>query len=169
MAQNDDLEEGEYIPEGGSNMKIAVVAVIALLIGAGAGYAGNMFIGGAEAAAEDVEDGAEGEDGVAGESGDDRLVVALNPFVVNLRGSGGGRVLRLEVQLEVNASDRERIEKGTPRMRDALLSLASDYSYTELEGIDGKMHFRDELLGRLNRVLEGPSIQRIYFTEFVVQ
>jgi len=37
-----------------------------------------------------------------------------------------------------------------------------------MEGIDGKMHFRDELLGRLNRMLDGPRVQRIYFTEFVV-
>ena len=77
--------------------------------------------------------------------------------------------IEVEVQLEYDRSDEDRITAGTPAMRDALLSLASDYSYSELEGIDGKMHFRDELLGRLNRVLEGPRVHRIYFTEFVVQ
>ena len=166
MADLDDELADDLPAGGGSNrMMLAGAAVAAFLVGIGAGFAGNMFINNSEAASESSEEQAMDGEGTSAA----RTVAPLDPFIVNLRGSGGGRILRLEVQLEFDATDLDRITEGTPAMRDALLSLASDYSYGELEGIDGKMHFRDELLGRLNRVLEGPRIHRIYFTEFVVQ
>jgi len=160
---DEDLDETATSGRG-AGAKIAAAAVVAFLLGGGAGFAGNMFISDSEAAPEGEQTAEDGEG-----KAEMRMVSALDPFIVNLRGSGGGRILRLEVQLEYDRSDEDRIAAGTPAMRDALLSLASDYSYSELEGIDGKMHFRDELLGRLNRVLEGPRVHRIYFTEFVVQ
>jgi flagellar FliL protein len=54
-------------------------------------------------------------------------------------------------------------------MRDSILLLASDYSYTELEGIDGKYRLKDDIHTRVNAVLEPIKISRVYFTEFVVQ
>jgi flagellar protein FliL len=99
-----------------------------------------------------------------------RSVVNLGTFTVNLRGSGGGRVLRTEVQVEVAARDADTVDTYKPVLRDAVIALASDFTYADLEGIDGKTHLRDELLGRLNTVLEGkPAVDRLYFTEFVVQ
>jgi flagellar basal body-associated protein FliL len=166
MIEDEGLEEVDYKPRG-NGMKFAAIAFVAFLIGGAAGFAGSgMDPFGAEAATPGDSDST--DEGAEELYEDDRKIVPLEPFTVNLRGSGGGRVLRLEVQLEINGSDSERVAKATPRLRDAVLSLASDYTYTEIEGIDGKMHFRDELLGRLNRMLEGPRIQRIYFTEFVV-
>ena len=159
---NEDMEEVEGT-SGGNGSKLAIAAVLAFLIGGGAGYAGSQMIGGAEAAPSEQADEESAEEGRY-----DRVIVPLEPFTVNLRGSGGGRVLRLQVQLEVERLDATPIEESKPRLRDAVLSLASDYTFTEMEGIDGKMHFRDELLGRLNRMLDGPRVQRIYFTEFVV-
>jgi flagellar FliL protein len=99
-----------------------------------------------------------------------RSVVSLGTFTVNLRGSGGGRVLRAEVQVEVAAREAEAVDTYKPVLRDAVITLASDFTYADLEGVDGKTHLRDELLGRLNTVLEGkPTVDRLYFTEFVVQ
>ncbi|MCA9572136.1 MAG: flagellar basal body-associated FliL family protein, partial [Myxococcales bacterium] len=115
----------------------------------------------------DAEGAVEGEGGKA--EGPDRIVVPLKPFTVNLRGGGGGRMLRLEVQLEVASKHAEAIEKQKPVLRDAVLTLVSDQTYADLEGLDGKTHLRDALLRRLNGVLDGVRIQRLYFTDFVVQ
>lgn len=99
-----------------------------------------------------------------------KTVVNLGLFTVNLRGSGGGRVLRTEVQVEVPAGGYKVVETRKPVLRDAVITLASDFSYSDLEGVDGKTHLRDELHGRLNSVLSGdPKVERVYFTEFVVQ
>ncbi len=99
-----------------------------------------------------------------------RAVVTLGSFTVNLRGSGGGRVLRSEVQVEVDAKDESVVVEERPALRDAVITLGSDYTYADLEGIDGKTHLRDEIQSRVGGLLEGRAeVHRIYFTEFVVQ
>ena len=100
----------------------------------------------------------------------DSLVQTLGQFTVNLRGTGGGRVLRMEVQVETSVDEGVVVEAKKAMMRDAVLTLASDYAYADVEGLDGKMRLRDELLGRLNVFLgKSATVRRIYFTEFVVQ
>lgn len=165
MAEGDE-EIDDMVPPSSGNGKVFIGLALGLLLGAGGGFAGSQFMGGAEAA---VIEGEETEDGVDVAGENDRVVIPMDPFTVNLRGSGGGRVLKVEVQLQVDKKDETRILNSVAQMRDATISLASDYTFTELEGIDGKMHFRDELLGRINRILEGPRVQRIYFTQFVVR
>jgi flagellar FliL protein len=98
-----------------------------------------------------------------------REVFDLGPFTTNLRGAGGGRVLRTQVQVEIRSQDIEFVTERKAMMRDSVLTLVSDYSYADLEGVDGKTHLRDELQGRLNAVLGGDKVLRVYFTEMVVQ
>ncbi len=97
-------------------------------------------------------------------------VIALGtPFTINLRGSGGGRVLRMDVQLEALGKDKDVITGKVPAIRDTILIATSDYSWSELEGTDGKTRLRDELLARVNGVTTPLAVQKIYFTQFVVQ
>jgi flagellar FliL protein len=179
-------------------MQLVGGAVVLLLLGSGAGLGGAMLLGGGSSA-EASEGGGHGEapsghgeapaegghgapaaehggghGGGGGEDGppvhDGRTVVSLGLFTVNLRGSGGGRVLRAEVQVEVDADEYLVVETRKAVLRDAIITLASDFSYTDLEGLDGKTHMRDELHGRLNAILGGhPKVEHVYFTEFVVQ
>lgn len=208
----------EQAPPKGSKVKLAVGALVLLLVGGGAGFGGAMALGGSgeshaattaegegegeghgegEAAAEGegggehgapaahgeeeggggeaaAEGGGHGEGGGGGpvkpKRGTSRAVVNLGTFTVNLRGSGGGRVLRTEVQVEVDGADETVVTDKKAVLRDAVISLASDFTFGDLEGIDGKTHLRDELLGRLNSVTSSqPEVGRVYFTEFVVQ
>lgn len=161
-------DDTDYVPKPKTPwLKVIGAAVIGFLAGGGAGFGGATYL-----ADSGEEVGEEGEEGVE-EGGklhaDLRLVHPLDPFTVNLRGSGGGRVLRMVVELEIAEEDQETVVADTAQLRDAVLSLASDYTFSDLEGIDGKMHFRDELLGRVNRVLSGPRVERVYLTQFVVQ
>ena len=153
-------EEAQAAAPGRPWLLIIGAAVLGFVLGAGAGFGGATMLGGEEVAQAD-------EDPNVGM--DPHLVHALDPFTVNLRGQGGGRVLRMVVELEINKNDQDSVVGETAQLRDAVLSLASDYTFSDLEGIDGKMHFRDELLGRVNRVLSGPRVERIYLTQFVVQ
>jgi len=157
------MNDEEQVEGGGSGTPWLLVigaALIGFLAGAGAGFGGATYLGMGAAPEVDEE---------VTEDQDPRLVHALEPFTVNLRGQGGGRVLRMVVELEIDKSDETSVVGETAQLRDAVLSLASDYTFSDLEGIDGKMHFRDELLGRVNRVLSGPRVERIYLTQFVVQ
>jgi len=165
-----DAEEVEEDGGGGSNKKmLAIVGVVALLVGGGGGYGAAIALGGSDAP-EEGEEVVEGEEDQPVAAKKTRQVESLERFTVNLRGTGGGRVLRLEVQVEVDEEDLATVTEKKPVLRDAVLTLASDYTYADLEGIDGKMRLRDELLARLNTSLEdAASVRRVYFTEFVVQ
>lgn len=175
----DDEKKDEAAAEesggGGKGKLIAIVGVVALLA-AGAGFGAATFLGGEEAAPApdpdplaDLEEPLEDEGGSKEPNSAARVVVPLKPFTVNLRGGGGGRMLRLEVQVEVAEHNQEALEAKKPVLRDAVLTLVSDQTYADLEGLDGKTHLRDALLRRLNGVLDDIRIQRIYFTDFVVQ
>jgi len=162
-------EDVEETTGGGGTSKIllAGIGVVAFLLGGGAGFGASMFLGGSGECPEE-EEVAEGE-GEGEQAEIVRAVHSLGGFTVNLRGTGGGRVLRMEAQVEVDSDRLVAVEENTPMLRDAVLTLASDYTYADLEGLDGKMRFRDELMSRLNGALTDPSVRRVYFTEFVVQ
>lgn len=167
----DDIKDDAAAPAaGGSKKMLGIVGVVALLLGGGGGFGAATFMGGGdeELLAEASPDDTEGDAPVAAKA--TRQVVALDDFTINLRGTGGGRVLRLEVAAEVDESDASVLTDRMAVMRDAVLTLASDYTYNDLEGIDGKMRLRDELLARLNTSLEDEAqVKRVYFTQFVVQ
>ena len=98
-----------------------------------------------------------------------RVITNLKTFVVNLRSSGGGRVLRMEIQVESSKEVAPHLDLNTPRLRDTILTAVSDYTFTELEGTDGKTRLRDELLTRINGAMAPMTIDQVYFTQFVVQ
>ncbi len=163
-----DDEDDDYIVQsggGGNTMMTLIVGIVGFLLGAGAGFGGATFL----AEEPECETLAEGGLAEAGPASDEKIMHSLGKFTVNLRGTGGGRVLRMEVQVEIDGSQLAMIESKTPLLRDSVLTLASDYTFGDLEGLDGKMRFRDELLARLNSALSVSGIRRIYFTEFVVQ
>lgn len=168
-----------------------IAAIAALIVGLGGGAGAMWFLGGGEsasaeageptAAVEGGEGAKAGEGAKGGEGGEaaahkkksvsagDREITSLGEFVVNLRGNGGGRVLRTEVELEVKPDDVELVETKKALLRDSVITLVSDYAYGDLEGIDGKTALRDELQARLDTALGGGHIDRIYFTQFIVQ
>jgi len=96
-------------------------------------------------------------------------ITSLGTFTVNLRGTGGGRVLRLEVQVEGPGAQAAAITARSPQIRDSIITAVSDYTWSELEGAGGKTRLRDELFARVNGAAAPSVVERIYFTQFVVQ
>ena len=129
-----------------------------------AGEEGAAAAEGGEAKAEGA--GAAGAKATAsGES----VITSVGSFTVNLRGSGGGRVLRIEVAVESTGAHAKALEARAAQIRDSIITAVSDYTWPELEGADGKVRLRDELLVRVNGITEPARVQRLYFTQFVVQ
>lgn len=167
MAEEDD---GEFEAAPPSKLPIILAAVAAFIVGGGGGavYFSSSEPAAAQTDAGAIDDGA-GEEMPGEMGGNEPMVFSLESFNVNLRGAGGGRVLRMEVQLEIRKKDEQHIQRAVPRLRDGVLTLASDYTFSDLEGLDGKTRLRDEMLGTLNKLLDYGRIERVYFTEFVVQ
>lgn len=71
--------------------------------------------------------GAEGAEAVGhGVAGTGTQITNVGAFTVNLRGSGGGRVLRMEVQLDSTEEAAAYLASRTPQLRDAIITAVSD-------------------------------------------
>jgi flagellar basal body-associated protein FliL len=188
-------EQPVAAPAAGSKKPMLIVGALALLLGGGGGYAASAVFGSGSASTSEeasssegaaaAEEGAhgEGDPAVEGEGAAEgqantelktdpngAAVIALgSPFTINLRGSGGGRVLRMDIQIEALGKDAGVITAKVPAIRDTILIATSDYSWSELEGTDGKTRLRDELLARVNGVTTPLNVNKLYFTQFVVQ
>jgi flagellar FliL protein len=151
--------------------RLAILAVALFLAGAGAGYAASLLLTAPEAeeSAEGAALGEEGQPIVDGAAVVDGTILSLGEMSINLRGGGGGRLLRIEVQVEGNAEAVAKCEERQSQLRDAILTVASDYNWTDLEGSAGKMRLHDEFLVRINSILRPERVERVYFTQFVVQ
>ena len=128
----------------------------------------------AAAPAEAAEGGAAppeagGAGGVEGAAAPLSEVVSLGRFTVNLRDSAGGRLLQMEISLEGDSAVAKIVADKEAQLRDSVLMLASDYTYAQLEGLDGRLQLRDEIHRRANAIVAPSKVNRVYFTEFVIQ
>jgi len=155
-----------------SKLPLILGVVSALLLGGAAGFGASMMFGkDAEASSEGGEGEVDPETGEPIPEGpsETRAVVDLGTMTINLRGGGGGRVVRMDVKLEASESFQASITAREAELRNTILLVVSDYAYADLEGLDGKVRLQDEILGRLNGLMAPERIDRVYFNAFHVQ
>jgi flagellar FliL protein len=97
-------------------------------------------------------------------------IYSLDTFIVNLSDPGGNRFLRATMDLEVKSEDiRQEIEKRLPQVRDSILMTLPSRRVQDIQSAEGKIALRNELMTKLDALLEKKAIINIYFTEFVIQ
>lgn len=97
-------------------------------------------------------------------------IVTLDSFIVNLAGAGGRNYLKVEIALELsNEQLPVEIENKKPQVNDAILMILSTKTFENVITSEGKLLLKNELLTRLNSVLNTGVIKNVYFTSFVVQ
>jgi len=148
-----------------NKLPILAIALVAIVGGLGTGLAASMVMAqGADSEEAAAADGARDEDAVP-QIG----VISLGEFVVNVKGSGGGRLLRMVLDVEAEQATLERCEARKPQVQDEIIALVSDWTYQDLEGLSGKTRLKKELVARINQTLKPQQIQHLYFTAFAVQ
>ena len=101
-----------------------------------------------------------------------RVALPLESFIVNLMDKSGlgKRYLKVTIVLEIDAEeDKKMVERHEAQLKDAILLLLSSQLFNEISTVEGKLELKQALLSRINQVLGGGAVHRIYFTEFVVQ
>lgn len=156
-----------------SKLPLILGVVSALLLGGAAGFGASMMLGKDAEASVDGE-GAPEIDPETGEPipegpSEVRAVVDLGSMTINLRGGGGGRVVRMDVKLEASESFQATITEREAELRNTIIMVVSDYAYADLEGLDGKVRLQDEILARINGLMAPERIDRVYFNAFHVQ
>ncbi|PNU21127.1 flagellar basal body protein FliL [Geothermobacter hydrogeniphilus] len=162
-------DKPESAPEGGGkSKKMLLIIIIAAVVLIGGGVAAFLLLGGnsdAEAKAEQAKKDAE-----AIASTNIGPMVNIESFIVNILDDSGTRYLKAAMTLEVTSDKTvEEINQRMPQIKDAILLLIGNKSFSELQDLQGKMQLRAELSAKLNDLLKSGQIKRIYFTDFVVQ
>ena len=97
-------------------------------------------------------------------------IFSLESFVVNLSDPGGKRYLKTKIELEyTNESLREQLKARMPQIKDSIILILSSKSLEDVQGVDGKIALRNELIIKINQLLYKGKIRNLYFTEFVIQ
>ena len=159
-------KDKENAEEGGSKKKLimVIVAVLVLLIGAGVGA--FLFLSGEEEPLSPEEQQAQLEK-QAQQVGP---MVNIDTFIVNILDDQQSRYLKAALTLELDSQEASlEVGRRMPQIKDAILLLLSNKTYSELSDLQGKIQLRAELLNKLNGILLKGKIKHIYFTEFVVQ
>jgi flagellar protein FliL len=145
-------------------LKFIIIAV-AVVILAGGGLTAWWMIGGDRHSAQGDDRGQKPGTEVTAS-----LIFSMNPFVVNLNDPGGKRYLKTKIDLEyAGAGVTEELKQRQPQVRDAILLLLSGKSLEDIQGVEGKIILRRELVSKINQVLTKGKIRNLYFTQFVIQ
>jgi flagellar FliL protein len=156
-------EGAEEAPQKkGSAIKWIIIGAVVFLVLAGGGFVGWKKF--SQPAPKEVSK----ED--AAVKVDVGPIMNLDPFIVNLAGTGGERYLKVTLELELKDSLLiAEMEKRKPQVRDTLLLLLSSKTLDDIATFRGKTKLRNEITSRLNALLTPDSVKKVYFTEFVVQ
>ncbi len=94
----------------------------------------------------------------------------MDPFIANLSDEDGRRYLKATLQVEFyDAIVPPEFHRRLPQARDMLLTLFSSKSFADVRTPQGKAVLREEIVNRMNTVLNEDAVKAIYFTEFIVQ
>jgi len=160
--------------------RLPLILVCALLLGGG-GFGAFKFLGGSNtsAAAPDAVDehgkpipNAEGKEGktvVAGSKGKKRVIIR-EPAVVNLRLTNANRYLKIRMGFEItNDAVVDELREADSQIGDFINEKLSSYDIPQLDSTAGRNKMKRELLTGINEILKKGVVEKIYFTEFVIQ
>lgn len=83
---------------------------------------------------------------------------------------------KVQVSIGVSASDEkaftalsEKIKANSASVRSELISTVGEQTYTMLNATNGKEKLADEIVSRLNTLLDTDMICKVYFQEYFIQ
>lgn len=160
-------EDGEESEDGApkkSNKKLLIILVIVILGLGGGGFA--IFSG--------ILDSGSG----SGHSEEEEnllksavIYLDIDEFLVNLNNNNGQvNFLKMTVTFELpNLKTQSAVESNMPRIRDSLQVYLRELRSSDLQGSTGIHRLREELLLRVNKIIQPLEVTDILFKEIMVQ
>ena len=166
---------GGAAPDGKSGSKPLVLYILVIVNMLVVGGVGAMIYMGKKKEAQQatIEKVVEGEAQAQHEEHEkaDEFIgkmIPMETFYVNLAGNRGNRLLKVNMELEVESEKViEEIEKRKPQIRDIIIIILSSKTFKDLESRQGKEGLRDEIKDAVNSFLTKGKIKHVHFTEFI--
>lgn len=96
--------------------------------------------------------------------------VALDPFVVNLK--GGTNYMKVSITLEVaGKGGAQVVQKEMPAIRNQIIFLLTEKAFEDVITAEGKERLQEEIAQKVNSILGQGEVKvtGVYFTELIVQ
>lgn len=177
MADDEDLELEEQGEGGGSKKKLIMIgaAALVLLLAIGGGAYWFLFMG-SEPEAEVAEDGTEiaTEVEVAELSGKAHYHKLKPKFTTTFEANSRQRYMQVEITLVTRDEEvLPELVTHQPLIRNALVFVLDSQDYLELQTMEGKTALREAAVASVQEILQReigkPGIERVLFTDFVMQ
>lgn len=162
----------EELPDGAPKSKkklmiIIIAAVVLLLGGGGAAF----FLMGSDSSEQAEEASTEKVETVADPVS---YVNIAQPFVFNVSGDARDRMVQIKVQLMVRGTENEdQARYHSPLVESTLLSTFASATVEQLRSATGRIELRDQatddIKAAMTKVVGKPVIERVLFTDFVMQ
>ncbi|GHW23447.1 flagellar protein FliL, putative [Vibrio cholerae] len=161
---------GTEAPKGKKKLLIIIIAAVVLLAGGG-GAAFFMMGSGGDEAATDAEQKTEK---VAAPTDPVSYVNIAQPFVFDVTGDAKDRLVQIKVQLMVRGSQNESLARyHSPLVESSLLATFASATVEQLRTPNGRIELRDkateDIKAALNQAVGKPVIEKVLFTDFVMQ
>ena len=157
-----------------SKKKFIFILLLLLILLGGGGFAAyhfgivDMILGGGSNATQAAPEEAEGGEGAAAKPA--TTTVTIQPFVVNLSNPIGSKHIRLSIDLEmVDENAAAQLNQEMVKVRDSIILLLSSKTYADLAPMEGKLQLKSEIVERVNLILGGPRVVKVYFTDMIFQ
>lgn len=164
-----ELGEGEEGEEGGEGAKkpkkkkkllILIVALVVVAAAGGGAFLMGVFDKGGEMSEEELA--------LLEEK---TIYLDLDEFLVNLNNPGRQvTFLKMKITLELpNAKTQAVINNKMPRIRDAFQVYLRELRSSDLRGSAGTARLREELMLRINKIIEPEKVTDVLFKDIIVQ
>jgi len=107
------------------------------------------------------------------EAAGSRVVMTIDPLIVNIAGTRMTRVLRIQVHLVLSeARLEEPLRDMMPMVKDRIMTTTGLRTLDDLEGMDGRDALKRDIIAELNSMIRDRMAGRILdvaFSEFLIQ
>lgn len=149
---------------------VGILFVLLLLMGGGVFFMWNKISNLESENNKDVEEVVEVEEEVQKEQRTIGPIFPLDTFVINLADPSGDKYARIRIDLELKSEELfDEFEKRSPQIYDAILMILPSKISEQIRTTKGKNELREEIIFRLNEVLNNDGVTNLYFREFVIQ
>lgn len=154
----------------GGKKKLIIIGIIALVLLAGIGVGAWFFL----KSDEPVADGKAATEKQPSTQMQALYVALPQPFVFNVPGDNGDRLVQIKVQLMVRGAENEGLVKQhLPLVESVLLQTFSTFNEEQLSTVQGRETLRSKSQQAVDKALTkvtGKSVlERVLFTGFVMQ
>jgi flagellar FliL protein len=165
----EEQQPGEEAPKGKKKLLIIIVAVVVLLAGAGGAA---FFLMGSDDSDMSAEEAAAEQQATLPEPA--AYVNIAQPFLFNAAGKKRSRMVQIKVQVMVRGTENEDLARHhSPLIESTLLSTFGTATVDQLRTPGGRTQLRDQatkdIQATLQEVVGKPVVERVLFTDFVIQ